>query len=162
MMEKHEKILMSAFVAMESAHAYSAFLPSIFTIRTFGHAPGTAKSIRDGEIIGTAFALGLGGIVSKLIDSWMPLLFAGATSAIMVGVYEAALRTRPVQEGQQPVLQVPASEAVIDTAFVETTSQPSQVERVLQNAAPEQKSMIDQLAAPIIGSKLLGVLTGIL
>ena len=85
---------MSAFVALEAAHAYSAVLPSIFTIRTFGGEPGTVKAIRDGEIFGTAFGLGIGAVVGMLIKSWLPLVFAAATSALMLSVYEGALKTR--------------------------------------------------------------------
>jgi hypothetical protein len=90
-----EQVMMSAFVALESAHAYSAVLPSIFTIRTFGEEPGTEQAIRDGEVFGTLFALSLGAIVSQVIDSWMPLAFSAVTSAVMVSVYENALHTRP-------------------------------------------------------------------
>lgn len=85
---------MAAFVAVESAHAYSAVLPSIFTIRTFAQTNGTtAKDIRDGEVIGSAFALTLGAIVSKLTSSALPLVFSAVTAAVMVGIYEWALST---------------------------------------------------------------------
>jgi len=89
-----DAILLGAFTAVESAHAYSAFLPSIFTIRTFGQQPDTLQSIRDGEMIGTIFALALGGVVSALTDSAIPIIFGAITAAFMVAVYEWALRTR--------------------------------------------------------------------
>ena len=89
-----EHILMSAFVAVEGAHGFSAFLPSIFTIRHFGGQSGTEKAIRDGEILGTLFALGLGAVVAALLHSKLPLVFAAATSVAMVSVYEYALKTR--------------------------------------------------------------------
>lgn len=91
---KVDEVLISAFAAVESAHAYSAFLPSIFTIRHFGHEPGTAKAIRDGELMGTLFALGLGAVISALIRSQMPVIFSAVTSVVMVSVYEYALKTR--------------------------------------------------------------------
>lgn len=98
-------VLMSAFVAVEGAHAFSAFLPSIFTIRAFtAHNPGAAKAIRDGEIIGTAFAVGLGAVVSALIGSKLPVTFSIVTSMVMVSVYEYALRT--ANDGQ--AVQIPA------------------------------------------------------
>lgn len=92
-----DKILMAAFVGVESAHGFSAVLPSIFTIRTFGNQPWTRKAIRDGEIIGTLFALTLGAIVSALMKTPLPLYFSIGTSAAMVSVYEYALRSVPAQ-----------------------------------------------------------------
>jgi hypothetical protein len=86
-----DTVLLSAFVAVESAYGYSAFLPSIFTIRTFAAQPETKRSIRDGEIIGLFFSLGLAFVVSKMIGNCLPLLFAAGTSILMVGVYEYAL-----------------------------------------------------------------------
>jgi hypothetical protein len=101
-------VLMSAFVAVEGAHAFSAFLPSIFTIRAFASRnPGAAKAIRDGEIIGTAFAVGLGAVVSALIGSKLPVTFSIVTSMVMVSVYEYALRT--ANDG--PAVQIPAAQA---------------------------------------------------
>jgi hypothetical protein len=98
-------VLMSAFVAVEGAHAFSAFLPSIFTIRAFASRnPGATKAIRDGEIIGTAFAVGLGAVVSALIGSKLPVTFSIVTSMVMVSVYEYALRT--ANDGQ--AVQIPA------------------------------------------------------
>jgi len=90
----NKEIIMAAFVAVESAHAYSAFEPSIFTIRTFGHEPTTTQAIRDGEIMGSVFALALGGIVSALTESYLPLIFAVGTVVFMVSIYEWALQTR--------------------------------------------------------------------
>jgi O-antigen/teichoic acid export membrane protein len=111
-----DQVLMAAFVAVESAHAYSAFLPSIFTIRHFGHEAGVVKDIRDGELIGTGFALVLGGIVSALTENALPFIFAGVTAAAMVGIYEYALRTR--NGAVRAAIAAPQRGApVIDTAF---------------------------------------------
>lgn len=85
-------VLLAAFTAVEGAHAYSAFLPSIFTIRSF-RSDETKKAIRDGEIVGTAFTLALGYVVSRLVKSNLPLYFAAGTAVIMIGVYEWALKT---------------------------------------------------------------------
>jgi hypothetical protein len=111
-----DQVLMAAFVAVESAHAYSAFLPSIFTIRHFGHEVGVVKDIRDGELIGTAFALVLGGIVSAITENALPFIFAGATAGVMVGVYEYALRTRN-GASRQEISGTGLRPAVIDAAF---------------------------------------------
>ncbi len=99
-----EHVMMSAFVALEAAHAYSAVLPSIFTIRMFGHNPGTEKAIRDGEAFGTLFALGIGGVVAALIKDPLPLVFSVATSALMISVYEQALHSRNGIEPPQEII----------------------------------------------------------
>lgn len=88
-----DKIMLGIFTALESAHAYSAYLPSMFTIRTFGGDPDTVKDIRQGEALGTAFSLILGLVVSKIVKSPFPFFAAILVSATMVGVYEYALRT---------------------------------------------------------------------
>ncbi len=88
-------ILLSMFTAVESAHAYSAFLPSIFTINTFVSSPEGIEAIRRGELYASLFALGLGAIISQFTKSAMPLLFTGATVVIMLLVYESSLRSSP-------------------------------------------------------------------
>lgn len=88
-----EKTALAILVAVEGAHAYSAFLPSIFTIRTFRSEKDTIRSIRDGELVGSMFALGLGAVVSALTKDRLPLLFAIGTVVVMVSVYEWALRS---------------------------------------------------------------------
>lgn len=94
-METTPDILLSAFVAVESAHAYSAFLPSIFTIRTFGGQPGTEQAIHDGELVGTIFAVALGLIVTGITRKPLPLVFAIVTAVFMVSIYEWSLQTIP-------------------------------------------------------------------
>ncbi len=84
---------LAIFVAVEGANAYSAFLPSIFTIRTFKSETGTHRSIRDGEVIATLFALAIGAATSLIVASWLPLFFAVVTAIVMVSVYEWALRS---------------------------------------------------------------------
>lgn len=91
---KLEEVLVSAFVAVEGAYAFSAFLPSIFTIRHFGADQSTERDIRDGEIAGALFALSLGALVGLLIKSPLPLIFSVGTSGAMISVYEYALRSR--------------------------------------------------------------------
>jgi hypothetical protein len=84
-----EKILLSAFTGLESAHFFSAFNPSIFTISKFKAEPFT---IRLGYLIASAFSLGLGAIVSKLIKDKSPFIASILISLGMVSVYEIALR----------------------------------------------------------------------
>ena len=89
-----EKVLISAFVAVESAHAFSAFCPSVFTIKSLANqtAEGQAQ-IRQGYAPAIIFALALGFIVSKLIKDYTPLYFSIGTVVFMVLVYEWALRS---------------------------------------------------------------------
>ena len=88
-----EDILLASFVAVEGAHAFSAFNPSIFTIRTFKDDEKTKKSIREGYVLATVFAFVLAGIVSLIARSPLPVIFAVFTVAFMIAVYEYALRS---------------------------------------------------------------------
>ncbi len=83
--------MLSAFTALESAHLYSAFLPSIFTIGTFVADEKGVKLIREGELTATLAALALGGIVAKLIKDPLPFYFTVAVCAGMLWTYERAL-----------------------------------------------------------------------
>jgi len=87
-----ETVLLAAFTAVEGAHAFSAFLPSIHTIRHFADAR-TPRDIRAGEAFGGAFCLALGFIVSRLSRSPWPFIAASVTGLVMISVYEWALRT---------------------------------------------------------------------
>lgn len=87
-----EQIMLSAFTALESAHLYSAFLPSIFTIGTFVQDEKGIKLIREGEMTATLAALALGGIVAKLIQNPWPFYFTLAVAGGMLWTYERALK----------------------------------------------------------------------
>lgn len=78
-------------VAVEGAHAYSAFLPSIFTIRAFD-SEGKVRDIRAGEALASAFVFVLGLITAVIIDSPLPIAVSIGTAVAMIGVYEWALR----------------------------------------------------------------------
>lgn len=99
-----EDIMLSAFVGVESAHAFSAFLPSVFTIRSLAVPQGAESQIRAGYIPSIAFSLALGGIVGAIIKSKLPILFGLGTSSFMVGVYEVALRY-PIQPASVQTLK---------------------------------------------------------
>ncbi len=91
-----EIVLTSVFMALEGAFAYSAFLPSIMTIGTFVDSEDKVRMIRQGEIVGTAFLLGLSFIVSSITKSPLPLVFAVGAGVLTLGVYEYALKSAPV------------------------------------------------------------------
>jgi hypothetical protein len=88
----HSDILLASMVGLETAHAFSAFNPSIFTIRRFPDS-ATARDIREGELWGVLYSVMLGLAASIIIESWWPLLFAAATDLFMVSIYEQALRS---------------------------------------------------------------------
>lgn len=88
-------IVTSVFMALEGAFAYSAFLPSIMTIGTFVDSQEKVDMIREGEIVGTAFLVGLSVTVSMVVKSMLPLFFGLLAGALALGVYEYALRGSP-------------------------------------------------------------------
>lgn len=87
-----EDILLSAFVGVESAHGFSAFEPSVFTIGSLVVPQGQQRLIRLGYIPAVTFSVALGGIVGAIRHSWLPIAFGLGTSAFMVFTYEMALR----------------------------------------------------------------------
>lgn len=81
-------------VMAEAPQAYSAFLPSIMTIRTFVGDEGAVADIREGELFGSAFVLLIGAAGSALSKSSWPLIVSILTIGVMVGIYEYALKGR--------------------------------------------------------------------
>jgi Sec-independent protein secretion pathway component TatC len=94
-----DKIIISIFMGLEGVHAYSAFLPSVFTIKTFVQDEDGVKMIREGEIMASAYLLILAFAVSYLTKSKWPAIMALATGAAMIGVYEYALARSPAKCG---------------------------------------------------------------
>jgi len=89
-----ETVLLASFVAVESAHAFSAFNPSVFTIRQLANRSEEGKrDIRLGYIPAVIFAVALSVIVSMLIKSMLPILFGIGTIIFMILCYEFALRS---------------------------------------------------------------------
>lgn len=100
-------------VAAEAPQAYSAFLPSIMTIRTFVGDPGAVADIREGEIFGSAFVLLIGAAGSLLTESAVPFIIGIATIVVMVAVYEYALQGR---RGDHYMPDGAATEGVVENA----------------------------------------------
>ena len=84
-------ILLSVFVAVEGAHAFSAFMPSVFTIRKFTEADDLSR-LRSGYIPATFFNLVLGGAVSALTKKRAPLVISAVMVVFMILMYEYAIR----------------------------------------------------------------------
>lgn len=89
-------ILTSVFMALEGAFAYSAFLPSIMTIGTFVDSPEKVKMIRQGEVVGSIFLVGLATTVAGIMRSPIPLYMALLAGALAITVYEFALKGAPI------------------------------------------------------------------
>jgi len=81
-----EKLLIGVFVGVESAHAFSAFNPSLFTINRFRDQQ-TIQDITRGCIYASIFSLSIGLVSSLLIESWYPLIMSAAVSVGMSMVY---------------------------------------------------------------------------
>ena len=88
-------IIIAIFTGIEGVHAYSAFLPSVFTIKTFVETKEGRDMIREGEIGATIFLLALALVTSKLTKSPWPAVFALVAGGSMLAVYEYALYRSP-------------------------------------------------------------------
>ena len=92
-MKDVKDIMLASFVAVETAHTFSAFNPSIFTIKSLVKAQRREKNIREGYIPAIIFSLLISGIVAKIIKNPLPIFMAILTDAFMIGWYEWALRS---------------------------------------------------------------------
>jgi hypothetical protein len=93
-----DTIVISIFMALEGVHAYSAFLPSVFTIQTFVSTEGGHQMIREGEVMASVVLAGLAIATSMLTKSPWPAIMACVMGTAMIGVYEWALRRAPVNQ----------------------------------------------------------------
>lgn len=91
-----DDLLFGVVVGVESAHAFSAFNPSIFTIASLAVPNQQENLIRMGYVPSVAFAMILGGAISAMRKNLLPLLFGAGTCAFMISVYELA-----IAQGQQ-------------------------------------------------------------
>lgn len=87
-----EQVALCILVATESGHAFSAFMPSYFTIHTFAHDSRDIENLRAGYAPAVAFNAALGVGVSMFVDSWLPLLVALGASGLLIAFYEQAIR----------------------------------------------------------------------
>lgn len=91
----NENILLSVFVAVEGAHAFSAFMPSWFTVQKFADGDEDKQRLRSGYIPAAIFNLVLAAVVSKIIKSPLPLLVAALVMLFMIAMYEGAIGMNP-------------------------------------------------------------------
>lgn len=95
-----EVLLTSAFIAYETAFAYSQFLPSIMTIGSFVDSAEKVDMIRQGELTASLFAVGFAVLFSFILHSALPLLLAGLAIVFTLFVYERALQNAPYYTGK--------------------------------------------------------------
>ena len=84
-------LLISLFVAVEGAHAFSAFMPSYFTVAKFASGVEDRQRLRSGYAPAVAFNLILGGATAGLIRDARPMICALLVSVFMVAMYERAI-----------------------------------------------------------------------
>lgn len=83
---------------------FAGFCPSWFTVASpFFHAQearnGNVKRIRWGEAAATVLVLAMGGAVSRIHDSPLPLLASAAICAVFVGGYEYMIANPSTEDG---------------------------------------------------------------
>ncbi len=86
-----ELLALSVLTAAETAHVFSQFEPSIFTIKRLAVPEGAVREIREGYVPALALGLGIAGAVSFLTKSKLPFMMALLVAAFTIGVYEWAI-----------------------------------------------------------------------
>lgn len=86
-----EKILIALFVALETPHAFSAFMPSYFTVSKFAHGKEDANRLRAGYAPAIIYGALVGAVVSFIIKDVRPFLFSVAVIVLMLFLYEGAI-----------------------------------------------------------------------
>ncbi len=89
-------IALSLLSGAETAHSFSSFLPSSFTVKSFaldptGNVQQKVADLRSGYRPAVAFGLGLGGVVSLVARSPMPFFASVAAAGAMLLLYEQNL-----------------------------------------------------------------------
>jgi hypothetical protein len=81
--------------AISIAGIHSAICPSYFTMKTFASQPEAKERSMEGLWI----SLGVSALTSAslyfVFKSWMPVIFAGATSLLLFGIGVAATNSEP-------------------------------------------------------------------
>ena len=88
----NDKFTIALLIAVEVAFGFSAFEPSVFTIRHFAAQEQTMESIRIGEYLAVGFSLLIAAVASAMTKSMLPLMFTAVSCSGMVCVYEWALQ----------------------------------------------------------------------
>lgn len=87
----NEDVLLAVFVAVESAHAFSAYMPSAFTVRTFAKDEVDIKNLRSGYLPAVLFVALISSIVAVVRKNAMYLVIAALVSVMMISLYEYSI-----------------------------------------------------------------------
>ncbi len=85
-------LVLSVLVAAEIPHVFSAFMPSVFTIRKFAEGERDRARLRAGYVPALLLASALGGSVSWLTNDRRPIIFTVAIASGMLVLYEREIR----------------------------------------------------------------------
>ena len=99
-----EQLAFAVVAAVESAHFYSAFLPSLMTIGAFATNEERLRDLRRGEIVATGFTLALGWALSVFSESSLPFWFTVIMAGAMLCVYESRIRQAQQELAGQKVV----------------------------------------------------------
>lgn len=111
-----ELLLTSLFIAYETAFAFSQYLPSIMTIKSFVDSDEKLRAIREGECIASVFSVAFAAIFSYILKSPLPLILAGLAIGFTLFVYERALRQSPACTGKP----IDGAQAMANVAYSDT------------------------------------------
>lgn len=76
--------------------AFMAFLPKISDVRkALPTDPDIVADVRVGELAGAIITLGVGGIVSSLTGSSIPMVTAAFMAVVIIALYESVLHANP-------------------------------------------------------------------
>ena len=90
-------VALSLLSGAETAHAFSSFLPSTFTVKSFaldsstGNVGQKVADLRAGYRPATAFGILLGAVVSVVAKSPLPLAASAGAAGVMLVLYERNL-----------------------------------------------------------------------
>ncbi|HOJ94913.1 MAG TPA: hypothetical protein PK390_06715 [Fervidobacterium nodosum] len=91
-----EELALGILAATEAAHFFSAFNPSIFTIKRFPDEQ-TKKDIIAGCVLATTFGMGIVFAAAYIAKSYKPLLFGIPIIALMDVIYIYTASTAKTQ-----------------------------------------------------------------
>jgi len=94
-----EQIGLTILVGAEAAHAFSAFMPSYFTITTFPRNQSDLDNLRSGYAPAFLFNGVLGVAAATLTKSIAPIIAVGLASLGMVWLYERAIKRANIPTG---------------------------------------------------------------
>jgi hypothetical protein len=90
-------------VAVQAPSSFQALTSAVVNIRTHADSGGSVQDIRDAEVISAAVVALVGVAGSLVVKSPVPFVAAILADAVMVGIYEYALRTQHCLQGGSSV-----------------------------------------------------------